>query len=159
MSTGVTNRMGEAAEGEGTDGGSERAEEIGETDHLRSVGRRRKPVGEGRSPLDSVLQRDRRRGRGGVATDEGGKWKQRDKVRAENGQDRRAEGCERQGRKLARLSRAVDCTGSGRNLGCHSSAAQNACTPQMFALNINNMPNKPLCSSLQLQLPLHNAKN
>lgn len=72
MSTGVTNRMGEAAEGEGTDGGSERAEEIGETDHLRSVGRQRKPVGEGRSPLDSVLQRDRRRGRGG-ATMDGGK--------------------------------------------------------------------------------------
>lgn len=36
-------------------------EEMGETDHLRSVGRRHKPVGEGRSLLDSALQRDRRR--------------------------------------------------------------------------------------------------
>lgn len=35
---------------------------------------------------------------------------------------------------------------------------QNACLPQMFASNINNMPNKPLCSSLRLQLPLHNAE-
>lgn len=38
------------------------------------------------------------------------------------------------------------------------SVLQNACLPQMFASNINNMPNKPLCSSLQSQLPLHNAK-
>lgn len=34
-------------------------EEIGETDHLRSAGRQHKPVGEGRSLLDSVLQRYR----------------------------------------------------------------------------------------------------
>lgn len=40
----------------------------------------------------------------------------------------------------------------------HLSVLQNACSPQMFASNINNMPNKPLCSSLQLQLPLHNAE-
>lgn len=40
---------------------------------------------------------------------------------------------------------------------CHFSVVQTACSPQMFASNINNMPNKPLCSSLQLQLPLHNA--
>lgn len=54
----------ERGRGKGTDGGSERVEEIGETDHLRSVGRQHKPVGEGRSLLDSVLQRDRRRDRG-----------------------------------------------------------------------------------------------
>lgn len=45
-----------------------------------------------------------------------------------------------------------------KNLGCHISVLQNACSPQMFASNINSMPNKPLCSSLQLQLPLHNAE-
>lgn len=55
----------ERGRGKGTDGGSERVEEIGETDHLRSVGRQHKPVGEGRSLLDSVLQRDGRRDRGG----------------------------------------------------------------------------------------------
>lgn len=64
MSTDVTNRKGEER-GKGTDGGSERVEEIGETDHLRSVGRRHKPVGEGRSLLDSVLQRDGKRDSGG----------------------------------------------------------------------------------------------
>ena len=53
----MTNREGEGR-GVGTDGGSERVEDTGETDHLRSVGRQHKPVGEGRSPLDSVLQRD-----------------------------------------------------------------------------------------------------
>lgn len=36
---------------------------MGETDHLRSVGRQHKPVGEGRSPLDSVLQRDEKKDR------------------------------------------------------------------------------------------------
>lgn len=35
-------------------------EDTGETDHLRSVGRQRKPVGEGQPLLDSVLQRDRK---------------------------------------------------------------------------------------------------
>lgn len=63
MSTGVTNRAGERERGKGTDGGSERVQEVGETDHLRSVGRQHKPVGEGRSPLDSVLQRDENRDR------------------------------------------------------------------------------------------------
>lgn len=63
MSTGVTNRAGERERGKGTDGGSERVQEVGETDHLRSVGRQHKPVGEGRSPLDSVLQRDESRDR------------------------------------------------------------------------------------------------
>lgn len=62
MSTDVTNREGEGR-GKGTDGGSERVEEVGETDHLRSVGRQHKPVGEGRSPLDSVLQRGEKRAR------------------------------------------------------------------------------------------------
>ncbi len=62
VSTDVKNRNGEGR-GKGTDGGSERVEEIGETDHLRSVGRQHKPVGEGRSPLDSVLHRDRKRDR------------------------------------------------------------------------------------------------
>lgn len=61
MSTDVTNRKGEGR-GEGTDGGGDRVEEKGETDHLRSVGHQHKPVGEGRSPLDSVLQRDRKTG-------------------------------------------------------------------------------------------------
>lgn len=68
MSTDVTNRKGEER-GKGTDGGSERVEEIGETDHLRSVGRRHKPVGEGRSLLDSVLQRDGKRDSGGGGVD------------------------------------------------------------------------------------------
>lgn len=60
MSTDVMNRKGEGR-GKGTDGGSERVEEVGETDHLRSVGHRHKPVGEGQSLLDSVLQRDKKR--------------------------------------------------------------------------------------------------
>lgn len=60
-------------------------EEMGETDHLRSVGRRHKPVGEGRSLLDSALQRDRRRERRNK-----GKFKKETK-RMENGQDRHGE--------------------------------------------------------------------
>lgn len=60
MSTGVTNRKGEGS-GKETDGGREGVEEIRETDHLRSAGHQHKPVGEGRSPLGSVLQRDGRR--------------------------------------------------------------------------------------------------
>lgn len=39
-----------------------------------------------------------------------------------------------------------------------SFSSSNACSSQMFASNINYMPNTPLCSSLQLQLPLHNAE-
>lgn len=61
MSTDVANRKGEGR-GKWTDGGSE-TEEVGETDHLRSVGRQHKPVGEGRPLLDSVLQRDEKRDR------------------------------------------------------------------------------------------------
>lgn len=60
MSTDVTNRKAEGR-GKGTDGGSEREKKIGKTDHLRSVGRQHKPVGEGQSLLDSVLQRERKR--------------------------------------------------------------------------------------------------
>lgn len=60
MSTDVTNRKGKGR-GKGTDGESEREKKIGETDHLRSAGRQHKPVGEGQSLLDSVLQRDRKR--------------------------------------------------------------------------------------------------
>lgn len=37
---------------------------MGAIDHLRSVGRQRKPVGEGQSLLDSVLQRDRKKTEG-----------------------------------------------------------------------------------------------
>lgn len=89
MSTDVANRKGEGR-GKGTDGGSEGVEEVGETDHLRSVGRQHKPVGEGRSPLDSVLQRDEKRDRerGGDEEENGSK---RDKERTENGQNRHGE--------------------------------------------------------------------
>lgn len=45
-------------------------EDTGETDHLRSVGRQRKPVGEGQPLLDSVLQRDRK-------NREKGRWQSR----------------------------------------------------------------------------------
>lgn len=76
MSTDVTNRKGEGrGRGKGTDGGSERVEEIGETDHLRSVGRQHKPVGEGRSLLDSVLQRDGKRDSGVCVCVGGGETK------------------------------------------------------------------------------------
>lgn len=57
VSTGVINRKGEEREKQ-KDEGSERQEEIGETDHLHNVGRQHKLVGEGRSLLDSVLQKD-----------------------------------------------------------------------------------------------------
>lgn len=77
----------ERGRGKGTDGGSERVEEIGETDHLRSVGRQHKPVGEGRSLLDSVLQRDGRRDRGGGLKTKK-KKENENKERTENGQDR-----------------------------------------------------------------------
>lgn len=83
-----TERERGRGKGKGTDGGSERAEEIGETDHLRSVGRQHKPVGEGRSLLDSVLQRDGRRDGEGGGGENGKKNENENKERTENGQDR-----------------------------------------------------------------------
>lgn len=62
MPADVTNRMGEGR-GKGTDGGSEGVVKVGETAHLRSAGRQHKPVGEGRSLLDSVLHRDEKKDR------------------------------------------------------------------------------------------------
>lgn len=102
MSTGVTNRAGERERGKGTDGGSERVQEVGETDHLRSVGRQHKPVGEGRSPLDSVLQRDESRDRERWC-DKREKMRAKETERMENGQDRRRgkENVKEHDRKLA----------------------------------------------------------
>lgn len=83
-----------------------------------------------------------------------------------NGQDRHRakesykENVKERDRNLlsCRESSGGKITRNGRNLGCHISVLQNACSPQMFRSNINKMPNKPLCSSLRLQLPLHNAE-
>lgn len=127
----------ERGEGIGTDGGSERVEDTGETDHLRSVGRQHKPVGEGRSPLDSVLQRDEKRDREGEVT----KWKMktRETKRTRSGQRRHKEKYRENVKEQDRNwlscrapSGGKITQGVGENLGCHIS--------QFF-----KMPVRPRC--------------
>jgi len=111
----------------------------GGTGHLRSVARRRTPAGEGRSLSDSVLQRDKQKQK--KTTDIN--WLRFGEASGDGGVCVCVCVCVCEGGKITQ--------GVGRNLGCHISVLQDACSPQMFASNINDVPNKPLCSSLQLQ--------